>query len=1214
MKFREIFRFEFQYQLRQVSVWIYFVLLLTFAFVMLRLSSSTDGSHENAPAHIAFFTVLGNVIWLLVAAAVAGDAATRDVQTRMYSLTYTIPMGKADYLGGKFLAAFALNAIILLGIPAGALLAFYAPGAEIELLGPFRPDAYTTAYGFIALPMAFVATAIQFLLAALSGRAMASYIGSVLLLLISHSGGLIARELAILLDITGIHSIIGIFKDWTPTETNTRLIAMEGELLWNRLLWLGLALGALAFTYHRFEFAHGTAGPFWRKRIFQRQKVVLSETPGMKALPLGANGSKRDSLLSVGTTFAGEIPVTVPHAHRTFGLLSHLRQTLAIAWMLFRKPSKYRVMLLLVAVMAIFLIVHDKLELHGVPLFPGTAFLIKFLTAPVGNVQSPLLIVPLLIIFYAGELVWREREVDLSDITNAAPVPEWVLFLGRFLGLGFVLIMWMALLMATGILIQLSLGYYNLELWVYLKIFFVLQLADYLLFALLALVVHVVVNQKYPGHLVALLAYGFIAFASRLGFEHHLLVYGTDPGWSYTDMQGFGPFLEPWLWFKLYWMAWALLLAVGARLLWVRGREKSFRSRLQLVRQRFTLPTALVAAVAFGLILTLGSFIFYNTNVLNEYLTASDSTELRADYERRYGQYKNISQPQLTGTILHVEIYPKQRAVDIRGTYRLVNSSTTEISSIHLATAPEAETGAVRFDRPATLILADEELFYRIYVLERPLRPGDSLQLSFEVQAEPKGFQNSGGNVSLTANGTYFQNSRYLPAIGYQPGRELSDAGDRRIHGFLPRPRLLSLYEVEARQRSNGKERISFDAVVGTGEDQLAVAPGVLRRTWTEGRRRYFHYSAEEVGTEYSFFSAKYAMLEARWKDVSIRIFHHPEHTNNQDRMLRSVEVSLDYYTEHFGPYPYRYLTLVQHPGFHGMRASAGMIAFQEGFSLFNPEDNPQGYDFPFSVVAHELAHQYWGSHLAPENVEGIYLLSESLAEYSAIQVLEKTYGREHLRRYLAQLRKEMQRQYEIPSRRADVPLLRANNDFLAYYKGPFAMYALSENIGKEQVNRALRRFYEAHRSGVRPLQTTIDLYRELQAVTPDSFQYLLHDLFEANTFWEIEIEKATARQNEAGVWKVTLEVGARKVVVDETGKETEVKMDDWIEIGIFAPAGKGGQSGKPLYLQKHRIKSGKQKITVTVTQKPAIAGIDPNHLLIDLLIGDNVEEVNTGR
>ena len=104
-------------------------------------------------------------------------------------------------------------------------------------------------------------------------------------------------------------------------------------------------------------------------------------------------------------------------------------------------------------------------------------------------------------------------------------------------------------------------------------------------------------------------------------------------------MRGFGASLGPWLWFKLYWAAWALLLAVAATLLWVRGTERSVRSRLQSARLRFTRPAAVVAATAVTLILSVGGFIFYNTNVLHAYVTAADRLKRSADYERRYGQY-----------------------------------------------------------------------------------------------------------------------------------------------------------------------------------------------------------------------------------------------------------------------------------------------------------------------------------------------------------------------------------------------------------------------------------------------------------------------------------------------------------------------------------------------------------------------------------------------
>jgi ABC-2 type transport system permease protein len=1208
MKFREIFRFELAYQVRRAWTWLFFAALVVFAFLMTRdgtlAEALLDEFFINSPFAVAKTTVTCSLIWLLVAAVVAGESAARDVATGMHPLTWTAPVSKAEYLGGRFLAALVLNALILLAVQAGILLAVYSPGVDAGLIGPFRPAAYLTAYAFLALPNAFVATAIQFSLAARSGRPMTSYLGSVLLFFMSYVVGLFLlfqgrQDVANLLDPIGVHFILSELSHlWTTIEKSTRLLEMEGTVLTNRLLWLGVALGALAVTYVRFRFAHRTESTWWRRGTRRRQ----AQSP----MPAG-----------VGVTASPAI--SVPRVPRTFGFTAHARQTLAIAWTSFRTIAKSWAGLALLAAIPLMTIpvVLDQMESNGVPLVPTTSHVLRELTAPLSAELSRWVIVPLLIVFFAGELVWREREAGLGEITDAMPGSDWAPLLGKFLGLGLVLVVFMALLTAAGMLAQVMLGYQHFEIGLYLKILFGLQLPEYLLFALLALVVHVLIDQKYIGHLVAIGAYVFIALSSMFGIEHNLLIYGAGPGWSYTEMRGFGPSLGPWLWFKLYWAAWALLLAVLARLLWVRGKESGLGVRLQLARRRFTRATVWTAAAAVGLILALGGFIFYNTNVLNKYLTASEITERRAEYERRYGRYAGIPQPRLTATNLHIEIYPERREVEIRGSYRLVNRGAVAIDSIHVATVPGVETGAMAFDRTAALVVADEDRGHRIYSLKRPLQPGDSLRLDFQVHIEPHGFRESGVDPSVVANGTFFTNRDWLPAIGYQRDRELMSAADRRAHGLAPRPLIPSLYDVKARKdRGSG---VAFEAVVGTDEDQVAVAPGALRRTWTEGGRRYFRYSTDgPIGSEWAFSSADYAVLEARWKnpalwknpagteqDVAIRIFHDPRHTRNLDRMVRSIRASLDYYTRQFGPYPYSHISVVERPGEGtGMHAEASMLTYTEGVSLWNPKDDPRSLDLPFAVTAHEMAHQ-WTVPYA--NVEGAPVMSESLAWYYGMKVVENARGGEHLRRLL----RFMRQPYPYPPIRRGEPLLRGLDPYLSYRKGPFALYALSEYIGEERVNGALRRLLEKHRPEEAPLATTLDLYRELQAVTPASFKPLLHDLFEVNAFWQLATERVTAKETQAGTWQVTLDVRARKVVADEAGVETVSPMDEWVEIGVFGPAEEGETLGKPLYLRKHRIRSGEQTITVTVPRKPAHAGIDPRHLLIDVEPDDNIEGVS---
>src|SRR5918997_4304491 len=120
-----------------------------------------------------------------------------------------------------------------------------------------------------------------------------------------------------------------------------------------------------------------------------------------------------------------------------------------------------------------------------------------------------------------------------------------------------------------------------------------------------------------------------------------------------------------------------------------------------------------------------------------------------------------------------------------------------------------------------------------------------------------------------------------------------------------------------------------------------------------------------------------------------------------------------------------------------------------EGFSLITRGDDPHGRDMPFATVAHEVAHQWWGNRLVPASVVGAPVLNESLAWYSALEVVEAAHGPEHRDRLLGAMRAS----YLSPRARAGTPLLRATDRFQWYRKGVLEMHALREYVGAERVN-----------------------------------------------------------------------------------------------------------------------------------------------------------------
>jgi ABC-2 type transport system permease protein len=1192
----EIFRFEVEYRLRQPSTWVYALVLLGIPFLLLHAINGSS-NYLNAPIAVMQMSAILGSMGMLVTAGIFGDAASRDVQTRMHSLFYTSPAREAHYLGGRFLGSLLVNAVLVMGVPLGLLLASVMPYMSDGKFGPVRLDAYVQAYVLILLPNVVIIGAFMFAAAALTRQALATYLGGVALFVLGTVAGDVAGALGggtleTLLDPFGGGAITQTTQFWTPAEQNSRLIGWPAVMLVNRALWVGVAALAFALLVARFRFAHPSAqrAP-GVARWWSRRRAAVDTAPDRLA-PIQA--------------------VRAPSAGRSFGFGARVRQTIAVAARAWREVAATKAFLLIL-VGAMLFVFATGWDVGGGMFGDATWPVTHLIAATVLSSYLPP-VVALLVAVLAGDLVWREREVGLGDIAAVAPIPNGVALLGRFLALVAMLVTLQLAFMGAGMLLQALQGYTRFEVDVYLKLLFGVKLVDYVLLAALAMAVHVVVNHKYLGHLIVVVYFASTMVSGLLGITNRLLVYGSDPGWAWSDLNGLAPFVSGLVWFKLYWAAWALLFAVLASLFWVRGRELGPRRRLALARQRLHGGALRAAAVALTLIVTLGGFAVYNTRVINEYSTPDEIAEQKAEYERRYKRFEDAPSPSVYAMRTRVELYPADGAAEIEGTFRLVNREDRAIDSLHVLPSTLVETRAVRFDRGARLVVDDSALRYRVYALERPLAPGDSIAMSFRLVQRPRGFRNAGAPTDVTSNGTYIYGT-WMPVLGYSPGREVADEQKRRELGLPPRAVAPSAGDVETRAGAKPVQLVESETIIGTEPGHTAVSPGTLLREWTEKGRRYFHYRTDEP-TRYGIavMSARYAVRRDTARGVKLAVYHHPAHDVNVDRMIRSMRASLAYYSEQFGPYQFRELRVVEFPLYAaGARAHPGTIAFSEGSAFLTRVDSG-AVDRTFFVVAHETAHQWWGGQVIPANAPGAGMVSETLAQYSSMMVLETTFGEAMARDFYDFNMKGYLSGRSVYTNR-EVPLLEVvNHPYLHYYKGAVAMYTVRERLGADVVNGALRRFREKHGGPGAPPPTSRALYAELRAVTPDSLKPLLSDLFEYITIWDVRADSAKAEPVGGGAYRVTLFVDASKARADSIGNKTPVAMDDLVEIGVFAGAARGASPGDSLYLKQHRIRAGKQAIVITVPRQPARAGIDPYRKLIERVRDDNVGEIGTAR
>jgi aminopeptidase N len=323
--------------------------------------------------------------------------------------------------------------------------------------------------------------------------------------------------------------------------------------------------------------------------------------------------------------------------------------------------------------------------------------------------------------------------------------------------------------------------------------------------------------------------------------------------------------------------------------------------------------------------------------------------------------------------------------------------------------------------------------------------------------------------------------------------------------------------------------------------------------------------------------------------------------------MIDGAKDSLSYYTAHFGPYQHKILRIIEFPRYKSFAESfPNTVPFSEsiGFIAKVDDQDPQDIDYPYFVTAHEVAHQWWAHQEDPANVQGAEFITESLAEYSALLVLKHKYGEAKMLRFL---RYELNKYLlgRSTENKREQPLMREDGDaYVHYNKGSLAIYELQDAIGEDAVNQALAAFDRKWAFQGPPYATSRDLLAEFRKVTPADKQYLITDLFETITLFDNRATEASYHAIGDGKYDVELKVKAKKLRADGLGAETEIPLNDWIDIGVF------DQDGNVLYLQKQQIQSGDSTIKVIVDKVPAKAGIDPLNKLIDLTAEDNVVEV----
>lgn len=1189
--FKEIFQFELKYRSKRAATFIYFGIIFLICF----LSVTTDGVKtggamgqikQNAPYVLSMLSVVVSVFLCLVSSAVMGVAVLRDFEHNMEAILFSTPINKLSYLMGRFWGSFVALVFIGSGTWIAFLLGDLMWWRDQEQLLPFNFWNYLQPFLIFCVPNLFLGGCLLFMNGTLTRKPIAIYTQGILLLVLyvasqSMLQNLDQKSLAALLDPFGLQAFIYETQYWTPAERNQFLVPLTGYVLYNRLIWVGIGLGALVVTYLGFSF-----------------NVVRNSPPKGNTSAEIPGKVNNEGILFIGT-------------QQIFNFRTELKQIFHMGKLYFFSVVK-EIPFAGIVISGLLLLILNSMnlgEMYGTNSHPTTYQVLNLISGNFG------LFYLILIVFYSGELLWKERGLKMDLIIDALPVSSFNSLVAKFFGLIAVFVVLLLLLMLCGMAIQVAYGYYRFEPGVYFRVLFTDTLSGLILLTFLSVFIQVLVNNKFVGYVVCVAFLFFISLLDDFGVEHGMFQFGSGNLGTYSDMNVYGHFVLPFAWLKTYWFAFSLLLFALAVIFSVRGSEAEFNIRWKSGRQRLNRKLITFVLCVTVLFLSSGFYIFYNTNIINKYHNSDEQKALRAEYEKKYRQFESLLQPRIVETNMKVDLYPSDRDFIAEGYYYLKNKSSETIGDLHIQQSIDDQLiiDYVKFDRSATLKQADDEFGYYIYELAKPLQPGDSLRMDFKLSFTTKGFKEKNSNTNVIYNGTFFNNITFFPTLGYNAGYELGDDKDRKEQDLAKKERMPERNDPGGKMMTlfgNDADHIRFEITLSTSPDQIAIAPGYLQKEWQEDNRRYFHYKMDAPMVNfYSIVSARYAVKLDTWKNVKLEIYYHPGHEYNLDRMMQGMKDALDYYSANFKDYQYSQMRIMEFPRYESFAQSfANTIPFSEGIGFIARINDPdKDIDYPYYVTAHEVAHQWWGHQVMPAGVKGGSMLSESMSQYSALMVMKHSFPPETMERYL-KFELDGYLKGRTSERKKEQPLdLVEGQGYIHYNKASLVFFALQDYITEDSVNAAFRKFNERWRFRDGPYPVSTDLLKCIREVTPDSLQYVIHDMFETITLFENKTLEAEYVEKDTTHYEVTLTVSAEKIRADSLGTETPTPLGDWIDIGVYTET--DGKE-KLVYLQKHKIVEKENTLLIRVNQKPSRAGIDPLHKLIDRHSDDNTRTV----
>lgn len=1023
-----------------------------FAGSRFNLSPGT-GIYLNSPYSIGFILGILSLAVIFIATVLSNQLLFKEWDTGFDRILFVTPVSLISFVMGRFLSFFilAFTGFLLMatGFTAGQCM---RTGAEIQ--SRFSIVYYLYPLLVFGVINSLFTCSVLYLLAWLSRKKLLVAMGGLLLyvlymvLLVFSSSPFMAgslpqsmalQQVSALADPFGLSAYFLNSSNFTVQQRNTMIVPLSGYFLLNRLIVTGLSVLLIMLGY--------------RSAVFSSVAVKKKKA-----------GKTEGKFYYYGHPLRNVAP--------GFNFPARCRSVLSFAQI----DLIYIFKSIALPAASILLLFYVGMEMYaeiekGIRLPQCYASSGLMATTISENFHLPGL---LLTVYFVNDIFWRSAAAKFSMIENTA-FYSTSKAAGHLRGISILLLYFTVLLIVLGLLFQCCYHYFLVDINAYLGVL-VFNTFPLMLFAGFLLLINTVASNRYIALGVSICAALFMASPlAKLFITQPLFRFFSGYTGVYSDFNCYDIFLPSFSWRLLFG---ACIIAM----LWL---------VYFAIKNRKPGPAVLLGVPALAVTGLISGKMF-----LQGYIAPKTKQTLlndAAQYEISYRKYQHLPQPTVTDVSTKIALYPRQHAYTIEGSYLIKNLTGEMISSILVGFNRDFRIIKAGYSSSNETIVINAPV--SALVLKYPLQRGDSARIHFEMSYQWWAVNGLPSMNAIIRNGSFTRISRYYPQLGYQADNEITDSLQRKQYGLGETTKIRKLTD----PRTSTNDFIHLNMLISTDEDQTAIGTGELAEQWKKNGRNYFRYETPvPIPFRFALSSAAYSLKSTVYKGIGIHVFYNPQHAENVDHLVNNAKLSLDYCRDNFGPYPFMSVTFAEISSFtKGFAATAypAVIFMTENMIFHANIKADKQQDVINELAGHELSHLWWGSNqVAPDEREGAAMLTETLAMYTEMMVYKKMHGKEKMLERV----KMHQQIYDSEKGFSDnqpLYMVTDENTHISYSKGAVVMVDLSELIGEDKVNEALRNFLRLHKyPNARPLST--DLVNEILKVSDPRYHGAIRKMF----------------------------------------------------------------------------------------------------------------------